>query len=102
MIDKYILKGTKVVKCHDVLEWAKFMENHQTKIVQQTMLLNGKWVSTVFLGLNHRFGKGNPLLFETMVFPSRNDLKELACVRYSTYKQALKGHWKLTAEWSEK
>lgn len=26
------------------------------------------WVSTVFLGLNHNFGPGPPLVYETMVF----------------------------------
>lgn len=46
-------------------------------------------VSTVFLGLNHQFGIGLPLVFETMVFggPSDGD-----CHRYSTWEQAEKGH----------
>ena len=46
-------------------------------------------ISTVFLGLDHQFGKGRPLLFETMVFGGELD-QEMD--RYSTYEEAEKGH----------
>ena len=54
-------------------------------------------VSTVWLGLNHRFGDGPPLIFETMVFPDSawdgdGDLIELDTRRYSTEEAALLGH----------
>jgi len=46
-------------------------------------------VSTVWIGINHRFGGGPPLIFETMVFgPER----EVYCQRYSTEEQAREGH----------
>lgn len=61
-------------------------------------------VSTVFLGLDHQFGKGPPLVFETMVFqrggyPSRalhgmivhDDLDD-ECWRYATWDDAVAGH----------
>jgi hypothetical protein len=52
-------------------------------------------VSTIFLGLNHRyFGDGPPLLFETMVFGGELD-KELE--RYETKAQALVGHDEMVA-----
>lgn len=102
MTGRFILKGTKVVKCNDLMEWAKWMEKFQDRIIQQTTLDNGKWVSTVFLGINYNFGKGKPLLFETMVFPSNKNLDELQCIRYNTYKQAIKGHWQAAEAWSNK
>ena len=46
-------------------------------------------ISTVFLGLDHNFGDGPPLLFETMVFGGTFDGE---CTRYSTWDQAVAGH----------
>lgn len=46
-------------------------------------------VSTVYLGLDHRYGEGAPLIFETMVFGGKWD-QELD--RYSTEEQAMRGH----------
>ncbi|MEU6674851.1 hypothetical protein [Streptomyces sp. NPDC046925] len=47
-------------------------------------------VSTVWLGLNHQFGDGPPLLFETMVFGSERT--EQYTDRYSTLAEAEAGH----------
>ena len=47
-------------------------------------------VSTVWLGLDHGFGAGAPLIFETMVFGDGSD--EMATERYSTEPQAREGH----------
>ena len=56
----------------------------------------GYWISTVFLGVDHQFGPGPPLLYETMVFPVTEDghtsYIEAYCDRYSTREQAAKGH----------
>lgn len=47
-------------------------------------------VSTVFLGLDHDFGRtGRPVLFETMVFGNHGDEQ---CVRYHTLDEAISGH----------
>lgn len=49
-------------------------------------------VSTVFLALDHNYsGHGDPILFETMVFPEDSHT-DLACVRYCTWAQAAIGH----------
>lgn len=54
--------------------------------------VNNVVVSTVFLrGIDHSYGSGPPLLFETMVFPE-NSLNELYCQRYSTWEEAERGH----------
>ena len=46
-------------------------------------------VSTVFIGLDHSFGRGDPIVFETMVFggPLNGDMD-----RYATYSDAERGH----------
>lgn len=49
------------------------------------------WVSTVWLGLNHRYDDGPPLIFETMVFPT-GSFSEQYCRRYATKEQARAGH----------
>jgi hypothetical protein len=47
-------------------------------------------VSTVWLGLNHRFlGDGAPLIFETMIFGGPHDQWQW---RYPTREAALAGH----------
>jgi hypothetical protein len=50
----------------------------------------GYQVSTVFLGINHNFGEGVPLLFETMIFTNSRD--EVATFRYTTWEDAEEGH----------
>lgn len=55
------------------------------------------WVSTVWLGLDHGFGRGPPIIFETMVFLVRDPdeerhLADIDTVRYSTEEEATKGH----------
>lgn len=59
-------------------------------------------ISTVDLGLDHSFGIGKPLYYETMIFLvddsldlfERNEKNEFSGfqVRYSTEKEARKGH----------
>lgn len=48
-------------------------------------------VSTVWLGLDHQYGSGPPLIFETMVFAGHT-LSDRYCERYTTEEQALQGH----------
>lgn len=67
------------------------------KVVEQTLLPDGKFVSTVWLGLNHGRGAGLPLIFETMVFPTQSDLGELEVRRYATEAEARVGHAAMVA-----
>lgn len=57
-------------------------------------------VSTIWLGLDHQYGAGPPLIFETMVFNDALDDEhdERDCERYSTEAEAVAGH----AEWVAK
>ena len=77
----------------DVLEWARDFENLKIKRVAATTLLDGRLVSTVWLGLNHQVAlNGPPLIFETMVFADESRLVEEYCFRYSSESAALEGH----------
>jgi len=59
-------KGNPVA-CGDLMDWARRFEDMPSRIVKQEKFLFSK-ISTVFLGLDHRFGEGPPILWETMVF----------------------------------
>lgn len=96
-------KDNNVIPC-TLYEWGEFLEEARTngkKIVKQEEV-KGKFISTVFLGLNHNFYKGGPLIFETMVFEEGKDGGplgyEIYCERYSTWKEAEEGHIK-AIEW---
>ncbi len=54
-------------------------------------IVNGFLVSTVWLGSNHNFDGGEPLIFETMIFKEGN-WEDLYVDRYATREQALAGH----------
>lgn len=66
---RYILdERGEPVQEKDLFTWAEWLEkSREQRIVRQEWV--GEWqVSTVFLGLNHRWGEGPPILWETMVF----------------------------------
>ena len=87
MSDKYILDGKQVVSA-DFMEWAKWFETADRRVAKTTVNDEVN-VSTVFLGLDHSFGDGPPLLFETMIFGGEHDqYQEL----FETWDQAEEGH----------
>lgn len=56
------------------------------------------FVSTVFLGIDHRFGTdGPPILFETMIFRGESMSEEYQ-TRYATWNEAEAGHKVAVAE----
>jgi hypothetical protein len=58
------------------MKWALLLEQRDTnRIVGQTRTLYGEKLSTVWLGLDHSFGTGPPLIFETMLFAPTKDKK---------------------------
>jgi hypothetical protein len=72
------------------------------KRVAETTLADGKWVSTVWLGLDHRFlGEGPPVIFETMVFSAKGNGDGLHQERYSTEKEAVEGHARMVEKWKQ-
>ena len=73
-MDRYKLEGKKVVICADEKEWLEWLETMKEVIVHVDKTEKGKvMVSTVFLRIDHSFGSGPPLLFETMIFGGKHD-----------------------------
>ena len=93
MSDHYILDGHEVVKADDLMSWAKWLETSRDECRVASTGIGDVRVSTVFLGLDHQYGDGPPLLFETMVFAPN----ECYCERCSTWEQAEAEHEKAVA-----
>ena len=56
------------VECDDLIEWARWFETADRRVAL-THVTPWIEVSTVFLGIDHRWiGDGPPILYETMVF----------------------------------
>lgn len=87
MSERYVLVGKTPVAEPDLMAWAVWFETAD-RIVARTEI-PGVVVSTVFLGLDHGWGMGSPLLFETMVF--RDGVAD-ECDRCSTWEQAEAQH----------
>jgi len=87
----FMLDGETVVPCRDMFTWARWFEGANTR-VDYTEITSQCRVSTIFLGLDHRFGRdGPPLVFETMVFGGPDD-DALEVWRYSSWDDAAIGH----------
>ncbi len=99
----------------DTLEWARNFEKGN-RVVRQTHLWNGYYVSTIFLGMDHSFGVGPPVIFETMIFFQPGDWNILAYIkkllrrsvdkfedldmqRYSSEEGAAVGHELMVRKW---
>lgn len=82
----------------------KFEELHSTdgyKRIARDVLPDGKVVSTVWLGLDHRTSdSGDPVIFETMVFPAEDNFMDIDCKRYTNEDDAIDGHIEVVKVWS--
>jgi hypothetical protein len=84
----YILVG-RTPMAVDMTTWAMSFESIPKRKVARTRVAPKCEVSTVFLGLDHNSGGGEPILFETIVFGGPLDGHSM---RYHTYDQAEAGH----------
>lgn len=93
--DHYILVDKKPVAV-SLEEWAEWMGGTRNAGRDWRRVavhdLNGIRVSTVFLGLDHQWGDGPPILFETMVFIDGEGGHDYFCDRYATWDEAIMGH----------
>jgi hypothetical protein len=69
-------------------EWATWFCNSERHVGETDV--KGYRVSTVFLGLDHSHGDGDPVLFETMVFDPAGE--SVSMDRYCTWAEAEAGH----------
>jgi hypothetical protein len=90
----YILDGHIPRPC-GTEEWARWFEAHLNDRHVAQDEVGAARVSTVFLGLNHQWGDGPPLIFETMIFGGPHDQYQ---VRSSTWAEAEAEHAKALAK----
>lgn len=75
-----------------VSEWALSFSALNRQVALDSGEDGAPTVSTVWLGIDHSFGRGEPLIFETMVFGGPLDQEQ---ERYSTEAAALEGHQRM-------
>lgn len=85
MIDKYVLDGRVPRKEPDSRKWALWFETADRRVASDS--IGSMRISTVFLGIDHSFGGGSPLLFETMIFGGPESVDGFAD-RCSTWESA--------------
>lgn len=84
----WILDGRLTVPVSSLEEWVGRFSSANRHVGEN--VIGGVRVSTVFLGVDHNhFGKGDPVLFETMIFGGEHDGYQERC---STYAEAEKMH----------
>lgn len=80
----------------DLMQWSRLLNTNYQRVAFESLIDLAHPditydVSTVWLGLDHRFtGEGPPIIFETMIF-GPGPLDETTR-RYATEQQALEGH----------
>lgn len=90
---KYILEGHTPVEEPDLFKWAEWFETADRHV--RDSFQGDVRVSTVFLALDHSFGHGRPVLFETIAFVGHAAVEQK---RYSTWAEAEQGHANMVAK----
>lgn len=96
-------ENRNAVPTDDIHEWGRFTDDREKVTVGRTEV-DRYFVSTVFLGMNHRFiDPGPPLLFETMIFDHGKPPGDLDqwMDRYSTWDEAKAGHERVVTALTE-
>ncbi len=85
-------RGTPVLE-PDITKWAQWFEKAERHVADEK--IGESRISTVFLGLDHSFGSGPPVLWETMVFGGKLDQDQARCS--GSREQAEAMHAKMVA-----
>lgn len=75
-------------------DWLELSQFKDYRVIAQSPVPKA-FVSTVWLGVDHGFSRGKPIIFETMVFAGEDwesGGEVLDCQRYSTEAEAREGH----------
>lgn len=84
----------------DLNDWMEHVDEAWARVAYTEFDHGNIYVSTVFLGLDHRFyGEGPPIVFESMIFGPYGGNEQM---RYSTWEEAEKGHALFVAEVEER
>ena len=79
-----------------VLKWGEWFVNNDPT-VKRSKTIEGVEVHTVFLGIDHNFFSGDPLLFETAIFNGKNHVE---VIRSYTWQEAESVHDYMVGELS--
>jgi hypothetical protein len=86
----YVLDANNNVVEAKLEAWGIWFSHIDNRVIGLTDITSQIRVSTVFIGIDHRFfGRGPPLLFETMIFGGPLDQYQR---RYASYDDAQTGH----------
>ena len=78
------------VEVDDVLEWGRWYTRERRRVARDIVGIYE--VSTVFLGIDHGWGDGPPVLWETMIFTSQPDELDQFQQRYTSLSEAAHTH----------
>lgn len=94
----YVLYEKTPLPVSDVLVWAATLGRSANQVAY-TELTPTLTVSTVFLGVDLNYGRGAPLLFESIMF---DDGEPVCCYRTSTWTKAWAQHRALLSGFGER
>ena len=83
-----------ITPTNDTLAWSRWFEEFKNRQIAFTKVTEDIDVSTVALGLDHSWGDGPPMIFETMSFGTEDEKTR----RYSTVADAKAGHEEVVNE----
>jgi hypothetical protein len=86
----YILDGKGKPVESDIRKWSEWFEGANRTLCRTE--IRDITISTVFLGIDHSFDGGTPVLWETMVFGGSMHGEEL---RYTSRLLAEEGHYEM-------
>lgn len=104
MLGLYRLRGHEVEPLYSVCEWGRWFETADLTVALTALPFDDvddageARISTVFLGIDHGFGPGEPVVFETMVFVGSGEADfSNTFDRYRTWADAEAGHARIVA-----
>lgn len=87
-MNNYILDNDRnPVREPDIIKWGRWYETAGRHVAKDK--IGDVMVSTVFLGIDHSYNGGTPVLYETMIFGGKHDQFQ---DRYTNQIAALAGH----------
>lgn len=93
----YRLVEQKPVRC-TLAEYAQVMQDETQRVLAQDQI-GDLHISTIFTGIDRNFGRGAPVLFETVVFGLPDELHPQW--HHSSWDEAMDHHRQLAASISE-
>lgn len=82
-------ENNNVIPTDDAMRWGRWFEVNRERRTVKREKVGDSEVSTVFMGLDHSFGEGPPLWFETMIFGGVHDSWQQRC---ETWAEAVVMH----------